>query len=188
MALQNETASPLLSSPRPLFCFYLNLLHTLWILKWEEFLGVVIYFFFVKLVGIFDFWDSSWCYYFPERCKLSLEAQRINLFASKEMIMELLCGAVGSVVSWECWDAGLILSPAQWVKDRVLLQLWHRSLLWLRSDPWPGSYVCHRAPEKGKKKKKKRWVYEKGSSKSMFDERKQVAWFLLNFRNKSMQF
>ena len=27
------------------------------------------------------------------------------------------CGATGSVASWECWDAGSIPGPAQWVKD-----------------------------------------------------------------------
>ena len=34
------------------------------------------------------------------------------------------CGTLGSVASWECWDAELIPSPAQWVKDAVLLHLW----------------------------------------------------------------
>ena len=27
----------------------------------------------------------------------------------------------------------------QWVKDLLLLQLWCRSPLWLRLDPWPGN-------------------------------------------------
>ena len=30
--------------------------------------------------------------------------------------------ATGLVTSLECWDAGLILRPAQWVKDLALLQ------------------------------------------------------------------
>ena len=28
---------------------------------------------------------------------------------------------------------------AQWVKDPALLQLWHRSQLWLGFNPWPGN-------------------------------------------------
>ena len=27
------------------------------------------------------------------------------------------CGATESVASWECWDEGLISSPAQWVEE-----------------------------------------------------------------------
>ena len=32
---------------------------------------------------------------------------------------------------------GLIPSLVQWVKDPALLQLWHRSQLQLKFDPWP---------------------------------------------------
>ena len=49
------------------------------------------------------------------------------------------CGTMGSVVSWEHGDAGLIPSPAQWVKDLALPQLWLRVQLRFRSDPWPGN-------------------------------------------------
>ena len=28
----------------------------------------------------------------------------------------------------------------QWVNDLALLQLWYRSQLWLRFDPWPGNF------------------------------------------------
>ena len=34
----------------------------------------------------------------------------------------------------------------------MLLQLWHRSQLWLSSDPWPGNSICHRGAKKGRKK------------------------------------
>ena len=47
------------------------------------------------------------------------------------------------------WCSGLMIqlvlvvisSPAQWVKDPALLQLWHRSKLRLRFDPWPGNSI-----------------------------------------------
>ena len=47
--------------------------------------------------------------------------------------------------------AGLIPSPGQWVKDVALLQLWCRSQLWLRFDPWTRDY------QKRKKKKSISW-------------------------------
>jgi len=47
------------------------------------------------------------------------------------------CGAVKSVVSWECWDAGSMPSLVQWIGDPVLLQMWLRSWLWLGFDLWP---------------------------------------------------
>ena len=61
------------------------------------------------------------------------------------------CGASGSAVSWEHWDAGWIPGLTQWVKDLVLLQL--RSQLWLESDPWPGNSICHRVGKNERKKK-----------------------------------
>ena len=39
-----------------------------------------------------------------------------------------------------CAGAGLIPSPEKQVKDSVLLQLWHRSQLWLRFHAWPGNF------------------------------------------------
>ena len=60
-------------------------------------------------------------------------------------------------------------SPAQWVKDPALLQLWHRSQLWLEINPWPGNFhMLWEQPKKKKKKKKdiscfivlcRQWVY-----------------------------
>ena len=49
---------------------------------------------------------------------------------------------MGSAVSWECSVTGLIPGLAQWVKDLVLLQLWLRSKLQLRSDPWSKNSIC----------------------------------------------
>ena len=67
------------------------------------------------------------------------------------MFWSSLCGAAGSAASLEHWDTGLTPSPAQWVKDLALLELWLRSQLWLRSDPllWGG--------QKKKKKIKKKF-------------------------------
>ena len=62
-------------------------------------------------------------------------------------------GYNGLAGTWEHWDVGWIPSPAQWVKDPALLQLWLRSQLQLRSDPWPGSSICQGAAKNGKKKK-----------------------------------
>ena len=55
-------------------------------------------------------------------------------------------------VPWECWDAGLIPGPAQWVKDPVLGQLWLGWQLQLGSDPWPGNFIYGGAGKKEKKK------------------------------------
>ena len=47
---------------------------------------------------------------------------------------------------------------AQRVRDLVLPQLWRRSQLWLRSDPWPGNSICRGAAKKEKRKKIYIWV------------------------------
>ena len=49
----------------------------------------------------------------------------------------MFSGTIGSVAFWELWDTGSIPSPAQWVKDHALLQLWLRGQVQLRSNPWP---------------------------------------------------
>ena len=60
----------------------------------------------------------------------------------------LWCSGIGGVCSAR--DAGLILSLAQWIKDSVMPQLWHRWQFWLGFDPWPGNYICW--PKKKKKR------------------------------------
>ena len=52
------------------------------------------------------------------------------------------------VLSLQGW--GSEPGPAQWVKDLALLQLWCRSQLQLRSDPWPRNSMCHGAAKKRK--------------------------------------
>ena len=59
-------------------------------------------------------------------------------------------------MSLERLDAGLIPRPAEWVKDPALLQLHHSSQLWLGSDSWPRSAICHQAPKEGKKEQKEK--------------------------------
>ena len=49
---------------------------------------------------------------------------------------------MGLVVYLECWDTSFIPSSAQWVKNMALPQLWHRSQLRLRSDPWLVDSIC----------------------------------------------
>ena len=43
----------------------------------------------------------------------------------------------------------------QWVKDLVLLKLWHRLKLWLRFNPWPRNFHMLYMQPGGKKKKSK---------------------------------
>ena len=62
---------------------------------------------------------------------------------------------MGSATPLECWNTGLILSPAQWVKDPAWPQLQHRSQFQLGSDPWPRNSVCHGVAKKKKRKEKK---------------------------------
>ena len=62
-----------------------------------------------------------------------------------------LCGTTGSEASWEHQVTGFISSPAQWVKDLALLQLWLRLQLWLGSDLWPRHYICCWASKKKRK-------------------------------------
>ena len=61
-------------------------------------------------------------------------------------------GAMGLAASLECWDEGLIPSLAQWVKELVLLWLWHRLQLQLGSDSWTRNSLCLGAAQKEDKK------------------------------------
>ena len=58
-------------------------------------------------------------------------------------------------MSLQYQDAGFISGLAQ-CKDLVLPQLWCRSQLWFRSDPWPWNSMCHGSAKEEKKKKSQR--------------------------------
>ena len=77
---------------------------------------------------------------------------RVQIQDIKNAFGSSCCGAVGLAMSWECWDAGLIPSLAQWVYDLVLLQLQLGLQLQLRSDPWPRNSICCGVAKKERKK------------------------------------
>ena len=76
-----------------------------------------------------------------------------------------------------CSTRTQVCSPAQHrgLKDPVLLQLWHRSQLWLRCGPRPKNPTCHRVHKKEKKKKKDHHIVKK--RKYEFGERKTLHFF-----------
>ena len=61
----------------------------------------------------------------------------------------------GSMMSWECWDAGLVPSPTQWVKDPELLQL-SCGLRYYSGSHLPPDLGAPYATGQQKKKKKKK--------------------------------
>ena len=54
-----------------------------------------------------------------------------------------------------------VLTVAQQFKDPALLQLWHRSQLWLGFDPWPRNFHMPWAWSKKKEKKRERNYFNK---------------------------
>ena len=66
---------------------------------------------------------------------------------------------MGLVTSLEHQDMGSIPSPAQWVKDQLLPQLWLGLQLWIGSDFWHGNSICCGVAKKKKKKEKNRRIY-----------------------------
>ena len=65
-----------------------------------------------------------------------------------QLLQNYCCGAVGWAASWEYWNTGSIPSPAQWVKDLALPQLWLELQLQLGSDPWPQNSIWGSKKEK----------------------------------------
>ena len=74
-----------------------------------------------------------------------------------------LCGSMRS--SWEGWNAGLIPSLVQWLKDLAL-------------DPWPRNSVCPGEDKKEKKEKKKKRVKTQPLSRRSrcLNTPKEVSW------------
>ena len=54
-----------------------------------------------------------------------------------------------------CGGTSSITSPVKWVKDLVLLYLWHRLQLQFRFDSWPRNFHMLHGRRKRKKKKEK---------------------------------
>ena len=73
----------------------------------------------------------------------------------------LWCSRLG-IWCCPCRGACLIPSMEKWVKDPVLLHLWHRWKLWLKFNPWPGlgTSICHNGAKKkgAREKERKRLV------------------------------
>ena len=61
---------------------------------------------------------------------------------------------VPTVVHWDCpcicSTRTQFPCPESGLKDLAFPQLWYQLQLWLRSDPWPGNSMCHRATKKRK--------------------------------------
>ena len=71
----------------------------------------------------------------------------------KRLIEEFLLWSSGLMIQHcFCIDCGLIPGPVLWVKDSVLLQLWHRLQLQLGFVPWPGNFHMLKRWPKMKKK------------------------------------
>ena len=92
-------------------------------------------------------------------------------------MLQIFGRGVSAVAQWNQWRLGSIgsignigalglrfdPSPAQWVKDLALPQLWLGSQLRLGSDPCPGNSVCRGAAKTkgrkgGRKEEKKRKI------------------------------
>ena len=82
-------------------------------------------------------------------------ALKINALGSSH------CDTRRLAVFWQCQNSGLILAWHSGLKDPALLQLKHRSQLWLRSDPWPRNSMCCEAAKKGEREGKERRGEEK---------------------------
>ena len=77
------------------------------------------------------------------------------LWHSGLRIWHCLCSGLG-----HCWGIGFIPGPARWIKDLALLQLWHRLLLQLTFNPWPGNlHMPWMWQKKNEKQKTKTTLY-----------------------------
>ena len=85
--------------------------------------------------------------------KLKVKTESPRSTCSKSFTREFLlwCNRICSVSRAQ--GCGFDPSPAQWVKDPVLPQLWCRFQLRLGSDPWPGKSICRKAAKRENKTK-----------------------------------
>ena len=75
--------------------------------------------------------------------KIEINQKTPNPFIIKTLV-GVPSGTMGLAASLQCQDAGLILVRHSGLKNLALPQLWCRSQLWLRSDPWPGNSISCR--------------------------------------------
>ena len=67
----------------------------------------------------------------------------------------LWCNGIGGILGALGHGGDSIPSPAQWVMDPALPQLWLRLQMRLGSDPWPWNSTCHGAAKEKERKEKK---------------------------------
>ena len=78
---------------------------------------------------------------------------------------------------------------AQWVKDPALLQLWHRSKLWLGFDPSPGNFHMFQGqPKKVKKKKELVLTYDEHWIDSFQWTKENFFYFVKNIFSRAVGF
>ena len=81
-------------------------------------------------------------------------------------------------MSWECWDAGLVPSPAQWVKDPELLQLSCGLRYYSGSHLIPDLGAPYATGQQKKKKKKEKAGPIKGGILGFVEEDKGEEEFI----------
>lgn len=110
----------------------------------------------------------------------------------KNMLLEFLLWHRGLMIQ-HCFCGGMSLNPsqAQWIKDLVLLQLWHRLQLQLGFNPQPGNFhVPQVQPRKKKNKKQKTVLVEKPnlhimcSTNVRFKTQMKVLWVFSKYNQE----
>ena len=78
------------------------------------------------------------------------EVESIVLREKKHPSWSFCCDTVGSAASLQHQDRSLIPAWHSGLQALVLPNLWHRSQLWLGSNPWPGTPYAGGSPKRKK--------------------------------------